>query len=137
MATGRKNSLQLEVFGDKGALRFDLENLNELQFLDATAPAREQGFRRILVSEPEHPYVDAWWPQGHIIGWEHTFTHEVRDFLLAVSSGTAPSPSFEDGLEVQRILDAVEQSAASNSTLVQLSPAATPAAGTAGTTEGA
>ncbi|MEV7457592.1 Gfo/Idh/MocA family protein [Pseudarthrobacter oxydans] len=137
VATGRKNSLQLEVFGDKGALRFDLENLNELQFLDATAPAREQGFRRILVSEPEHPYVDAWWPQGHIIGWEHTFTHEVRDFLLAVSSGTAPSPSFEDGLEVQRILDAVEQSAASNSTLVQLSPAATPAAGTAGTTEGA
>ena len=81
--------------------------------------------------------MDAWWPQGHIIGWEHTFTHEVRDFLLAVSSGTAPSPSFEDGLEVQRILDAVEQSAASNSTLVQLSPAATPAAGTAGTTEGA
>ncbi|MFN3925304.1 MAG: Gfo/Idh/MocA family oxidoreductase, partial [Pseudarthrobacter sp.] len=137
VATGRKNSLQLEVFGDKGALRFDLENLNELQFLDATAPAREQGFRRIVVTEPEHPYLDAWWPQGHIIGWEHTFTHEVRDFLLAVSSGTAPSPSFEDGLAVQRILDAVEQSAASNSTLVQLSPAATPAAGTAGTTEGA
>ena len=123
VATGRKNSLQLEVFGDKGALRFDLENLNELQFLDATAPAREQGFRRIVVTEPEHPYLEAWWPQGHIIGWEHTFTHEVRDFLLAVASGTAPSPSFEDGLEVQRILDAVEQSAASKSSLIQLAPA--------------
>ena len=123
VATGRKNSLQLEVFGDKGALRFDLENLNELQFLDATAPAREQGFRRIVVTEPEHPSLEPWWPQGHIIGWEHTFTHEVRDFLLAVASGTAPSPSFEDGLEVQRILDAVEQSAASKSSLIQLAPA--------------
>ncbi|MFX1820229.1 Gfo/Idh/MocA family oxidoreductase [Pseudarthrobacter sp. CC4] len=123
VATGRKNSLQLEVYGDKGALRFDLENLNELAFLDATAPAREQGFRRILVNEPEHPYLKAWWPQGHIIGWEHTFTHEVRDFLLAVSSGTAPSPSFEDGLAVQRILDAVEESAAAKSALIQLAPA--------------
>jgi predicted dehydrogenase len=135
VATGRKNSLQLEVFGDKGALRFDLENLNELAFLDATAPAREQGFRRILVSEPEHPYLEAWWPQGHIIGWEHTFTHEVRDFLLAVSSGTAPSPSFEDGLAVQRILDAVEQSAASKSALIQLSPAGATAAAVAATTQ--
>jgi predicted dehydrogenase len=123
------------VFGDKGALRFDLENLNELAFLDATAPAREQGFRRILVSEPEHPYLEAWWPQGHIIGWEHTFTHEVRDFLLAVSSVTAPSPSFEDGLAVQRILDAVEQSAASKSALIQLSPAGATAAAVAATTQ--
>ena len=139
VATGRKNSLQLEVFGDKGALRFDLENLNELAFLDATEPAREQGFRRILVSEPEHPYLEAWWPQGHIIGWEHTFTHEVRDFLLAVSSGTVPSPSFEDGLAVQRILDAVEQSAASKSALIQLSPAGATAAAVGATiqTEGA
>jgi predicted dehydrogenase len=120
VATGRKNSLQIEIYGDKGALRFDLENLNELQFLDATAPAREQGFRRIVVTEPEHPYVDAWWPQGHIIGWEHTFTHEVRDLLLAIDGGTPPSPSFEDGLEVQRILAAVEESAAAKSALVQL-----------------
>ncbi|HCB58646.1 MAG TPA: dehydrogenase, partial [Arthrobacter bacterium] len=69
VATGRKNSLKLEIYGEKGALLFDLENLNELGFLDATAPAREQGFRRILVNEPEHPYLEAWWPQGHIIGW--------------------------------------------------------------------
>ncbi|SER06528.1 Gfo/Idh/MocA family oxidoreductase [Arthrobacter sp. OV608] len=120
VATGRKNSLQIEIYGDKGALRFDLENLNELQFLDATAPAREQGFRRIVVTEPEHPYLDAWWPQGHIIGWEHTFTHQIRDLLLAIDGGTPPSPSFEDGLEVQRILAAVEESAAAKSALVQL-----------------
>jgi predicted dehydrogenase len=123
VATGRKNSLQLEVYGDKGALMFDLENLNELQFLDATAPAREQGFRRIVVTEPDHPYLDAWWPQGHIIGWEHTFTHEIRDFLLAIDGGTEPSPSFEDGLAVQRILAAVEESAASKSSTIQLAPA--------------
>jgi len=125
VATGRKNSLQIEIYGDKGALRFDLENLNELQFLDATAPAREQGFRRIVVTEPEHPYLDAWWPQGHIIGWEHTFTHQIRDFLLAIAGGTQPSPSFEDGLEVQRILAAVEESAAAKSALIQLAVAPT------------
>lgn len=125
VATGRKNSLQIEIYGDKGALRFDLENLNELQFLDATAPAREQGFRRIVVTEPEHPYMDAWWPQGHIIGWEHTFTHQIRDFLLAIAGGTQPSPSFEDGLEVQRILAAVEESAAAKSALIQLAVAPT------------
>jgi predicted dehydrogenase len=134
VATGQKNSLKLEIYGDKGALLFDLEDLNELGFLDATLPAREQGFRRILVNEPEHPYLEAWWPQGHVIGWEHTFTHEIRDFLLAVGSGTPPSPSFEDGLAVQRILTAVEASAAASSSLIQLSPFAST---TQTTTEGA
>lgn len=124
VATGRKNSLKLEIYGDKAALLFDLENLNELGFLDATEPVREQGFRRILVNEPDHPYLEAWWPQGHIIGWEHSFTHEVRDFLLAIGSGTPPSPSFEDGLTVQRILNAVEESAAAKSSLIQLTPPA-------------
>ena len=120
VATGQKNSLKLEIYGDKGSLLFDLEDLNELSFLDATVPVREQGFRRILVNEPEHPYIGAWWPQGHIIGWEHTFTHEIRDFLAAIGSGTEPSPSFDDGLAVQRILAAVEESSAAKSALIQL-----------------
>ncbi|MDQ0635525.1 putative dehydrogenase [Arthrobacter pascens] len=120
VATGQKNSLKLEIYGDKGSILFDLETLNELGFLDATAPIREQGFRRILVNEPEHPYLEAWWPQGHIIGWEHTFTHEIRDFLLAIDGGTAPSPSFEDGLAVQRVLNAIEESAAAKSSIIQL-----------------
>ena len=133
VATGRKNSLQIEVYGEKGTILFDLENLNELGFLDATVPVREQGFRRILVNEPVHPYLGAWWPQGHIIGWEHTFTHQVRDFLLAIHDGTEPSPSFEEGLNVQYILSAVEESAAAKSALIQLSGSAT-AAGTSSTT---
>jgi len=120
VATGQKNSLKLEIYGDKGTILFDLETLNELGFLDATAPVREQGFRRILVNEPEHPYLEAWWPQGHIIGWEHTFTHQIRDFLTAISAGEAPSPSFEEGLNVQQILSAVEESAAAKSSLIQL-----------------
>ena len=125
VATGQKNSLKLEIYGEKGTILFDLEALNELGFLDATAPVREQGFRRILVNEPEHPYLGAWWPQGHIIGWEHTFTHQIRDFLTAIAAGESPSPSFEDGLNVQHILDAVEESAAAKSSLIQLNASAT------------
>ncbi|WP_354242431.1 Gfo/Idh/MocA family oxidoreductase [Arthrobacter sp. UYEF20] len=135
VATGQKNSLKLEIYGEKGAILFDLERLNELGFLDATLPVREQGFRQILVNEPEHPYLEAWWPQGHVIGWEHTFTHEIRDFLAAIGNGTEPSPSFEDGLTVQRILAAVEESAAAKSSIIQLafSPARDAAAAPAPT----
>ncbi|WP_284988826.1 Gfo/Idh/MocA family oxidoreductase [Arthrobacter sp. efr-133-TYG-120] len=124
VATGQKNSLQIEVYGTEGALSFNLENLNELGFLDATVPVREQGFRRILVNEPEHPYMAAWWPQGHVIGWEHTFTHQIRDFVTSISAGEAPSPSFEDGLQVQRVLAAVEESANNKSTLTAVKDAA-------------
>ncbi|BCW05784.1 Gfo/Idh/MocA family oxidoreductase [Arthrobacter sp. NtRootA1] len=111
VATGQKNSLRIEIYGTAGSLAFDLENFNELRFLDATVPVREQGFRRILVNEPEHPYLAAWWPQGHIIGWEHTFTHQIRDFLTAIQEQTPPSPSFEDGLQIQRVLAVIEESA--------------------------
>lgn len=120
MATGRKNALQVEVYGEKGSLRFDLEALNELQFLDATVPEREQGFSRILVTEPDHPYVHAWWPQGHVLGWEHSFVHEIADFLRCIRDGREPRPSFEDGLAVQRILAAVEESSAAGSAVVAL-----------------
>ena len=120
VATGQKNSLKIEIYGSLGSLTFDLENLNELGFLDATLPVREQGFRRILVNEPEHPYAAAWWPQGHVIGWEHTFTHQVRDFLLAIRDGSQPSPSFADGLQIQRVLAAVEESARNRSVVTEV-----------------
>ncbi|MCX4996950.1 Gfo/Idh/MocA family oxidoreductase [Streptomyces longwoodensis] len=114
-ATGRKNALRLELNGERGSLAFDLERLNELWFHDGTDPGAEAGFRRILVTEPDHPYLDAWWPPGHGLGYEHTFVHQARDLVHAVAEGRRPDPSFADGLQVQRVLAAVEESAEKNS----------------------
>jgi predicted dehydrogenase len=112
-ATGRKNGLRVELNGSAGSLAFDLERLNELEFLDAGADGDSGGFRRVLVTEAAHPYLDAWWPPGHTLGWEHAFTHQARDLLAAIAEGAQPRPSFADGLAVQRVLDAVARSAAS------------------------
>ncbi|MEU4424806.1 Gfo/Idh/MocA family oxidoreductase [Actinoplanes sp. NPDC024001] len=112
-ATGRKNALRVELNGSLGTLAFDFERMNELEFYDAALPAAEQGFSRILVTESEHPYMSAWWPPGHLIGYEHSFTHEVRDLIDAIATGQDPSPSFADALQVQLVLGAVERSAAS------------------------
>jgi predicted dehydrogenase len=114
-ATGRKNALRIEVNGSQGSIAFDFEAMNELQFYDNTLDAADAGFRRILVTEPDHPYAGAWWPPGHLLGYEHTFTHEVADFLSAIAAETDPSPSFADGLQVQRVLAAVETSATTGS----------------------
>ncbi|MFI8420381.1 Gfo/Idh/MocA family protein [Streptomyces sp. NPDC085479] len=121
-ATGRKNALRLEVNGEHGSLAFDLERLNELHFYDGTAPDAEAGFRRILVTEPEHPYLSGWWPPGHGLGYEHTFVHQARDLVQAVADGTRPSPSFADGLQVQRVLAAVEESAEKASVYTPVPP---------------
>ena len=110
-ATGRKNALRIEVSGDRGAISFDLEHMNRLGIFDATAPGDRQGFTDVMVTEPMHPYVEAWWPAGHTLGYEHAFTHQVRDLVVAIASGEQPTPSFADGLQVQRILEAVESSA--------------------------
>lgn len=109
-ALGRKNAMRLEVNGSKASLAFDFESMNELQWYEGTGT--EAGFRRILVTEPEHPYVGVWWPPGHLLGYEHTFTNEVADLLEAIGTGTDPEPSFDDGLRVQSVLHAVEESAA-------------------------
>jgi predicted dehydrogenase len=112
-ATGRKNGLRIEVNGSRGSLVFDQERMNELQFLDAGDDPDVAGFRRILATEPTHPYVGAWWPPGHGLGYEHGFTHQVVDLVGDVAAGRDPVPSFDDGLAVQLVLDAVERSAAS------------------------
>jgi predicted dehydrogenase len=87
--------------------------MNELSFHDATLDAETAGFRRILVTEPEHPYVGGWWPAGHGLGYEHAFTHQVVDLMKDLAAGRDPQPSFADGLQVQRVLAAVEASAES------------------------
>lgn len=107
MATARKNALGIEVYGSTGALRFDLESLNHLDVcLDGA-----DSFSRVLVTEPDHPYVDGWWPPGHVLGWDATFTNQAADLLAALAAGQEPTPSFEDGLAVQRVLAAIEASA--------------------------
>lgn len=112
-ATGRKNAFRLEVSGSRGAVAFDLERPNELELLEVDGP--DSGFRRVLVTEPEHPYLGAWWPAGHGLGWEHAFTHQLSDLVAALAAGRQPTPSFADGLQVQRVLDAVERSSGAGS----------------------
>ena len=114
-ATGRKNGLRFEISGTEGAVAFDLEDLNVLHVHDTRAPITEQGFTRVLVTEPQHPYVAAWWPAGHMLGYEHGFSHQVKDLLEDIAAGREPHPSFADGLHVQRVLAAIESSAAHES----------------------
>ncbi len=110
-ATGRKNFLRLEVFGSEGSIVFNLERLNELEYFARSDSASLQGFRNILVTENSHPYLTKWWPPGHVIGWEHTFIHEIGNFLTAIGEGKMITPNFNDGYRCQLVLDAVSQSA--------------------------
>ena len=109
-ATGRKNAIRIEINGSLGSVAFDFEDMNVLHFHDATIDDLEGGFRRIVVTEPGHPWVSGWWPPGHGLGYEHGFTHQVVDLVTALADGTQPEPSFADGLQVQRVLAAVETS---------------------------
>jgi predicted dehydrogenase len=109
-ANGRKNAMRLELNGSDGSLAFDFERMNQLDVYDGTVPSADAGFRTILATDPAHPYAGAWWPPGHGLGYEHTFVHEIADFVRDVAEGRPPTPSFDDGLYVQRVLDAVERS---------------------------
>ena len=115
-ALGRKNALRVEINGTVGSVAFDFEDNNVLEFFNGRDPQPEQGFRRILVTGPDHPYIAAWWPAGHGLGYEHAFTHQVVDLVTAIAEGRQPAPSFDDALQVQRVLAAVETSAGNGST---------------------
>jgi predicted dehydrogenase len=110
-ATGRKNSIRIELNGSRGSLAFDFEDMNVLELYDSDEPSETAGFRRIIVTDPSHPYTGHWWPPGHGLGYEHGFTHQVVDLVTAIARGEQPLPSFADGLQVQRVLAAVERSA--------------------------
>ena len=112
-ATGHTEGLRVELNGELGSIVWELGALNQLRLFDATDDPATQGFRTVQVTRSGHPYAGAWWPDGHTIGYEHTFTHEVRDLLHAIADGRDPVPSFADGLQVQEVLDAVQRSAAS------------------------
>lgn len=106
VATGKKEGNTIEVYGSKGGFKFTMERLNELE----VSTAETSGFERILVTGDEYPYLDARWPEGHIIGWEHTFVHENYEFLSSIVDDRLYEPSFETGLATQRIVDAITRS---------------------------
>lgn len=111
MALGRKNHITIEINGSKGSLYFDFEDMNRLQYFNNDDPKDRQGFRDILVTKGgTHPYFGSWWPEGHIIGYEHTFIHTVADLITNVVEGKNTHPTFADGLECQKVLDAVDAS---------------------------
>ncbi len=110
VATGRKNFMHIEVSGSRGSVYWNPEDLNVLWFYSLDDPKEIRGFRRILATEPEHPYVEAWWPSGHILGYEHSFVHAVYELLTAIAEGRSPAPSFHDGVRAQAVLEAVARS---------------------------
>ena len=114
-AAGRRNHNTFEINGSLGSVSFNLERMNELEAFLVEDEEGLQGFRTINVTEPVHPYTGNWWPAGHIIGYEHTFVHVVKDLMDGISKGVTPHPDFEDGYRNQAILDAVERSAESRS----------------------
>jgi predicted dehydrogenase len=110
---GRRNYNTFQVYGSKGSVAFNLERMNELEIYDSTDKPGDQGFKTINVTEAVHPYVGAWWPSGHIIGYEHTFVHAIHDFLVALEKDKMPSPNFKDGVKNQTVMEAIERSAKS------------------------
>jgi predicted dehydrogenase len=110
-APGRKNHNTFEIYGSKGSITFDVERMNELNCFSMEDAVHVGGFRKILVTEPVHPYINAWWPPGHIIGYEHTFVNAIADFLTAIASGHTIEPNFSDGVKEMVVLEAALQAA--------------------------
>jgi len=111
-AAGRKNYNRFEINGSTGSVAFNLERMNELDVYFTKDDPAVQGFHNVMVTDPEHhPYMGHWWPAGHIIGYEHTFVHTVYDLLEAVAKNKVPTPNFEDGVQNQKVLAAMEKAA--------------------------
>ncbi len=114
VALGHKNHLQWELNGTNGSIMFDVERLNELQVF--RAGGRSRGFETILVTEPHDPFLQWWWPPGHMIGWEHTFVHEIHHLLRAIAEDGEVAPfgaTFEDGYRAAVVCDAIGRTASS------------------------
>lgn len=111
-AAGHRCTNSFEINGSKGSIKFDFERMNELQVYFTDDAEDVQGFRRVLATDPSHAYMDAWWPAGHTIGYEHTFTHEVHELMQAFAEDRQPVPNFVDGVKCQEVLEAVERSIA-------------------------
>lgn len=113
-ASGRRNHNRIEVNGSKGSVVFDLENMNHLQYYNAEDPAGCQGFRSVQATDGSHPYISAWWPPAHAVGYENLFVNQFADFFTAIAKDLKPDPGFEVGLENQKVIDAVLRSIHNN-----------------------
>jgi predicted dehydrogenase len=112
MAPGRKNFNRVEINGSRGSLVFNFEDMNVLEFYNSADPSGQQGFRKILATESVHPFIGAWWPPGHVLGYEHTFVHAVYELMNAINKKSTIMPDFRDGARCVAVLEAVERSAA-------------------------
>lgn len=109
-AYGHKNAMSFEINGEKGSLRFEFERMNELQYCSSEDSEGTNGFRTIQVTESVHPYAGFWWPAGHVIGYEHTFVHEMYEFVEAIAKDKCAAPDFSDGVKCSQVLEAVDTS---------------------------
>ena len=123
-AVGHRNANIFEINGSNGSLKFNLERLNELEVHSRAGAANSQaGFRSELITEPDDPFIEWWWPPGHIIGWEHTFVHEIHHLLEAVANDADVAPygaTFEDGWRCDVILEAIVRSAAEGGAPIEI-----------------
>jgi predicted dehydrogenase len=113
LAIGVKNSNRIEIHGERGAIRFDFERMNQLELFDSDDLPRLRGWKTILTTNAEHPYAGAWWPDGHWLGYEHTFAGQAADIVEAIGGVTpqVPLPDFADAYETQRVMEAAIRSA--------------------------
>ena len=111
-ASGHGNGLQFELNGSEGCIRFNLERLNEIEYYNFRDEEGFKGWKTILATNPVHPFLKGWWPEGHIIGWQQTFVHQVYLLMNGIATGDNPAPDFYDGMKCQAVLEAVEQSSA-------------------------
>jgi predicted dehydrogenase len=110
-APGRRNYNSIEIYGSKGSVLWNVEDMNYFQYFSRNDPPDLQGFRQVQATDPAHPYASNWWPAGHIIGYEHLFVHEIYEFVRNLGSNKVTYSTFEDAVKCQKVLDAVERSA--------------------------
>ena len=110
-APGRRNYHHFEIYGSRGSVVWNMEHMNFFQYYKNDDPGYVQGFRQVHATDPGHPYADAWWPSAHLIGYEHLFVHEVYDFLKSLNRKKVDYPTFDTGVQCQKVLDAVEKAA--------------------------
>ena len=114
-ARGHKALYTFEINGANASIRWDLHDLNRLEFYDNADESKLKGWRTIHITDGDHPYMDKWWVPGLSIGYEHSFVHQAADFLRSIETGESCSPTFKEALDTQKVCDAVSQSAATRS----------------------